>query len=430
MQQDSRKKDFIWNMLGSLIYALSSMIMAFFSARMLGPEEGGIFGFGFSTFGQQMFIISYFGLRPFHITDVRHEFRFGDYRMLRRLTSSAAAVFSLVYLSLFFALREYSLYKAVCIFLLVAYKIMDGAGDLYESECQRDGKLYVGGQALFFRTLLSMTVFMLAAALTGSLLMAAASGVAAQLLGYIIFDIRGSVRHIRLSGRELEWNVSGLWKLYHSGLPLFFSAFLDFYVFSSAKYAIDWFLGDSQSGVFNILFMPTNFIYLVANFIIKPFMTELAEDLESGDRDAFSGTVRRLLLFILGLSLLCLIGTLLLGKPVLHVLELMLGEGYEGLFTGSFFTFFLIICGGAIYALNNLVYYILIILRRQRTVFFIYLFGALLAFFISRYMVGAYGMAGGAISYVILMLVMLAAFSASAFWALGGAFERKDGTKG
>ena len=51
-----QKKDVIWNALGSLVYALASMILSFLVIRLQGADDGGIFGFGFSTLGQQMII--------------------------------------------------------------------------------------------------------------------------------------------------------------------------------------------------------------------------------------------------------------------------------------------------------------------------------------------------------------------------------------
>ena len=45
------------------------MVLSVFVMRMAGEEEGGIFSFGFSTLGQQLFIVAYFGIRPFQITD-------------------------------------------------------------------------------------------------------------------------------------------------------------------------------------------------------------------------------------------------------------------------------------------------------------------------------------------------------------------------
>ena len=37
------ENDVIWNALGSMMYALASMILAFFVLRLLGEREGGIF---------------------------------------------------------------------------------------------------------------------------------------------------------------------------------------------------------------------------------------------------------------------------------------------------------------------------------------------------------------------------------------------------
>ena len=62
------RQNIIWNMIGSFCYAFASMILSFLVLGIAGKEQGGIFSFGFSTFGQQMFLLAYFGIRPFHIT--------------------------------------------------------------------------------------------------------------------------------------------------------------------------------------------------------------------------------------------------------------------------------------------------------------------------------------------------------------------------
>ena len=60
------------------------------------------------------------------------------------------------------------------------------------------------------------------------------------------------------------------------------SVFLDFYIFSSAKYAIDARMNNAASGYFNLIFMPTSVIYMVANFVIRPYLTVLTEFLGEG----------------------------------------------------------------------------------------------------------------------------------------------------
>lgn len=63
------KKNIIWNMAGSFCYAFASMVLSFLVIRIAGEDAGGVFAVGFSAFGQQMFTLAYFGLRPFQITD-------------------------------------------------------------------------------------------------------------------------------------------------------------------------------------------------------------------------------------------------------------------------------------------------------------------------------------------------------------------------
>ena len=59
------KQNIVWNMAGSFCYAFASMVLTFLVMRLAGEDQGGIFAFGYSTFGQQMFILAYFGIRPF-----------------------------------------------------------------------------------------------------------------------------------------------------------------------------------------------------------------------------------------------------------------------------------------------------------------------------------------------------------------------------
>ena len=159
-KQSLMKNDILWNALGSMTYALASMVLAFFVLRILGEKEGGIFGFGYSTLGQQFFILAYFGIRPFHITDMRGEFSFRDYHIFRILSSCLAVLLSFLFLSYQYTNGNYNMEKASVLFFLCVYKILDGYIDVFESELQRRGKLYKTGQSLFFRTLLSVFILL------------------------------------------------------------------------------------------------------------------------------------------------------------------------------------------------------------------------------------------------------------------------------
>ncbi len=420
-------RDLFWNTAGSLFYALSSMILAFFVMRAEGPSVGGIFGFGFSTFGQQMFIVAYFGIRPFHITDVKPEYSFGEYRRSRLLSCGAAILFSALFSGFMLLSGVYSAYKAFVIFLLALWKVADGMGDVYESECQRGGSLYLGGKALFFRTITSVLIFMAAQLITGSLPIAAISALLGQLTGLYCFDSR----YLREGTGKPDLRVeagktAGIFK---ATVLLFLSVFLDFYIFSSVKYAIDMFLGDESSGIFNILFMPTSFVYLLANFIIKPFMTMLATAYGRGDRAGFLRICKRIKLFIGGLVLLCFAAALVLGGFVLDIAEFLLGEGYSGSLVPHRYSFAFIILGGGFYAMANFYYYILVIIRRQKGIFFVYAATALVAGAASRYAVPRFSIKGAAMCYAMLMLILMLSFLWMSRYYISreGAFSGEDG---
>ena len=167
--------------------------------------------------------------------------------------------------------------------------------------------------------------------------------------------------------------------LFSSSVFLFLSVFLDFYVFSSSKYAVDAVLGSSSSGIYNLLFMPSNFIYLLANFIIRPALPTLAALWQSGDKLRFKKEESSLMKKVLLLSLLLFGLAVLLSPLALWILEKLLGSAFSGKITGERWTFCLLILGGCFYALANLEYYILVTKRQQKRIFTGYALGAVLS---------------------------------------------------
>ena len=400
---NKERDNMLWNISGSFFYAFASMVLSFLVMRIIGKEQGGIFSFGFSTIGQQMFILAYFGIRPFQVTDGNGQFRFGDYLHHRYVTCALAFAAGGVWL----LVSGYTIEKAAVIFLLVCYKVIDGFADVYESEFQRNGNLHLTGKSNTFRTILTVGTFLIVLTITRNLLVACAAAAAAQAVGVLIFD---QVVIRRLSRVDFTWEKETLWTLTGSTVLLFVSVFFDFYVFSAEKYAIDAYLNDAASGYFNIIFMPTSMINLAAGFVIRPVLTALTDAWNGRDWEKFDGTLRRISFIIAGLSVLAVAGAAVLGKPVLGILERILGSGYEGCLTVYFWPFVICVAGGGFYAFLNLYYYVLVIMRKQRMIFGIYAVMTVIAAVISPGFVKAYGIPGAAFGYLLLMLLMTVGF--------------------
>lgn len=388
-----------WNMLGSFLYAFASMALTMAVVQIVGDEKGGIFTFAFTAFGQQMFTVAYFGIRPYQITDVENRYTFGDYLRLRVVTSGAALAIGIG----FVLVNGYTAEKAWVVFLMVCYKVIDGFADTYEAEFQRSGRLYLTGKSNTFRTLLSVGSFIAALLATRHLVWASAVAVAAQVAGVLIFDVAviGSLPNI-----DWNWDKHACQDLARSCVLLFFSVFLDFYIFSAAKYAIDGNLDNAAQAVYGAIFMPTSVINLVAGFVIRPYLTKLSLYWEMRDFRKFGGIIGRIFLVILGLTVLAVGGAALLGIPVI---SLLYGNLREAL-AACRLPLVLIILGGGFNAWMNLFYYTLVIMKRQRQIFSGYVLVCLVAVVLSPLFVRHGGILGGAVSYLILMVLLAGYF--------------------
>jgi len=396
---DLEKRNIAWNIVGSFLYAFASMVLSIAVVQIAGEDDGGIFTFAFSTFGQHMFMMAYFGIRPFQITDTGNKYTFGEYLGLRLFTCAAALLVGLGYV----AVNDYTVKKAATVFLMVAYKVIDALADTYEAEFQRSGRLYLTGKSNAFRTIISVTVFLTVLTATKDLVTASIAAVGAQVVGFLVFDV--------LVIRELpniDWTFrSGQrFRLLKDNTLLFFSVILDFYIFSASKYAIEGCMADRDMAIYGAIFMPTSVINLVAGFVIRPYMTKMSISWELSKLKQFVGIIGRLAVIIAALTVLALGGAWFLGIPVLSLLYSNISYALADCRPA----FMLIILGGALNAFMNLFYYALIIMKMQKYIFGVYGVVAVMAVLISTPFVRWGGIFGGALAYAILTAALMAFF--------------------
>ena len=93
--KDQGRKNVIWNMIGSMVFALASIVLFAAAARAAGEYNGGIFSIAFTT-GQLLLTIGYYEVRAFQVTDMAGQYSFSDYFSARLLTSAAMAAAGLV----------------------------------------------------------------------------------------------------------------------------------------------------------------------------------------------------------------------------------------------------------------------------------------------------------------------------------------------
>lgn len=403
--ENIEQRNMIWNMIGSFLYAFASMALTIAVIQIVGEDQGGDFTFAFTTFGQHMFMVAYFGIRPFHITDTRQRYTFGEYLRLRLLTCGAALIFGLFYVTAHGGV--YTRQKAMTVFLMVCYKVIDGFADAYEAEFQREGRLYLTGKSNTYRTLLSVICFMGSLVATKNLVFSCGVAVAAQAAGVLLFDL-SVIGHI--SGVDWRVRKQKIWWLFRDNFLLFLSVLIDFYVFSAAKYAVDSNMASRDMSVFGAIFMPTSFINLVAGFVIRPYLTKLSGSWEKQEFKSFLGVVRQLAAIIAGLTVFAVGAAWFLGIPVLGILYPKISYALAD----CRWALIMIILGGAGNAYVNLFYYALVIMQKQPYIFVGYVVAGVLAVCLSSPFVRAAGILGGALSYLLLMIALAVCFGVTA----------------
>lgn len=107
---------------------------------------------------------------------------------------------------------------------------------------------------------------------------------------------------------------------------------------------------------------------------------------------------------MLGFTLICCVAAFILGPEVLGLL-------YSKDLSAFRLALVLVVLGGGVFACCQLFYYVFVILRRQKWVLGIYLGASAAAFIFTAALVGTLGIVGAALSFILIHLVILAAYA-------------------
>lgn len=385
-----KKKGFIWNTLGSGIFAVNSFLMLMLVSRVKGVAVAGEFGIGWTT-AHILFTVGLFGMNSFQMTDYDEEYRFADYFWVKVFSSGLMAVGCAASIWLL----GFSGNKRTFTVLLTAYMVLNSFAELYQSMYFQKNRIDLSGKSLFYRTLFSMLAFIL--------FLCAAQSVPIGLLAMLLtnmgltwwWDLRLS-RQFSLG--RMGWRKDQTYQLIKACLPIFLSAFLSNLLVNSSKYILEQISDEVTQGYFNMIFMPATVINLLSGFVFKPLLNDYGEAFKKRDISRFYEIFRKNIAFLLGIEVLCCVGAWVLGTPVLGFL-------YKTDLSAYRVPLLLIIIGGGFMATVNLLYYLLVLLRRQKLILINYAAISVISFAIGIPLVRVYGIFGAALSFLFSYLL-------------------------
>ena len=389
------KQLFFWNMVGSGIYALASLVLTYMTIRVVGGQEGGVFAIAL-TLAQMFIYIAYYEMRNFQVTDADDLYDFGDYHGIKILNCILMMAVVIGYC----VVKQYDGYKFAVVCLVSFYRMLDGYADVYEAEFHFRGRLDLAGKSMAFRTIISVGIYFMILISSRNVLAAVVGAIVSGVVGIYFFDILifDSVGKIRLNFRR-----ETVFAILKECFPLFLGMFLWTYLLSASRMAVDDVMTSEYQSYYQILFLPVSVINLFAGFLIRPSLVVLTQLYAERNLKVFWKKIMRMVALIVTFTVICMGGAYLCGIPILNFLANCDLTEYRLLFV------FLIFAGGC-NALVYLLYYVLTIYRNGKIILFGYIISSVIAWLISARMVRENGLWGGAQSYLISILVLLCLF--------------------
>lgn len=401
-EKPSERSIYIWNITGSIANALFSIVTLMIVTRMLDDNEADIFSIAW-TISQLMATIGTFQIRMYQATDVTGVFSFRQYWKYRSLTVILMLISSYIYIFI----RGYTGEKKAVVLFVCVFRAIDSFADVYEGWFQQKERLDLSGKALTYRIIIAVIAFGTSVYFTRNLMISVISLVVAYTVCLFVFDLRyqHSVHVFREEKSKENIKKDWILNMTKEGLPLFINAFLMLSIMNAPKMVIDTFIdqGNLNQGlqtVFNIIFMPASFLNL-AYIVFRPLITRMAIMWNAKKTKEFVRTLLRILASLILIGIGLLLGSALLGIPVLSmVYSVDLSEYKKELL--------IIIVGGCIYTFAAVLDNALVVIRHQYALIVVYGLTYLYINNVVGYMIGVGGMMGAALSYASAMLVFFA----------------------
>ncbi len=323
----SLRGNFAWTTVGNLVYSACSWLMLAVIAKFGSPVLVGQFALSLAVI-QPIIAFSQLNLSQVQATDARQEYRFGDYLALR-LVTNGLALLVLLGLALW---GGYDRTQCLVLALVGVSAVFDAVGDvtfglLRQREVMDRIAISMAAEGVLSLALLSVGVFCL-----HSLVWAAAGYAFASALVVLGYDIPCAVRVLRadadcaeslvtLGGRYAfprpHWELQTLLKLAWLALPLGTIMLLIALNNNISRYFVHHTLGAHGLGIFSALisFVAAGRIVILA--LGQSASPRLARHYADGDRQKFTGLLRRLVLIGAVVGAAALAVALIAGRQIL-----------------------------------------------------------------------------------------------------------------
>lgn len=388
------RASFLWNMIAYTSNSFQSMVLLLLITRRGDLEGAAIFSIAF-TVASMLSYIGKYSVRPYQVSDVKREYTYGEYVSMRKKTVLAMLLATIVYLIYCWLYKDYSLYKTACVLLMVGYRLLESAEDVFHGDLQLNQRLDIASKIWALRTLTYIVSFIALYWMTKNILVALTGSLLISIL--LFFFLNHLVSDI--FPRKIACQKKNVVRLLKACFPIAVSTFIMVYISNSPKYAVDAVLTSEEQACFNIVFMPVFVITLLGSYIYNPLVSRMANFWREGKKEELRQLLLQKIMIIILFSAIVIVGGGLLGIRILELLYKVALKRYEWEFV------FLMVAGGLLAVFNFLVV-IATVMRKQKILLYISVISALAFAIGNKRMLMLAGVRGMCEYYAAVMAIM------------------------
>ena len=393
----SKKKDYIWNSLGSLLQSAISPVLLIVITRLNGIDDSGLFSFAISL-SVVFWAVSLWGGRTYQVSDIKREFSSGGYVAVRFVASLIVAISAVA----FCFLNGYNTTKTGLIMILVTFKILESIADSLYGVMQIHHKLYIAGISLTMKAMLGFAAFIAVDIVTKNVIYGTLAILLINMLIIFLYDILWvrRVETISISKKLCKEYITQAVVIMKRTSAVFVVVFLTMFSLNIPRYFLDKSHPD-QIGYFGIMAMPITLLGLFISFIIQPNVVNLSELLAKGKLKEFARIVGKINHITFGMGVLSVVLSYLIGVWVLNVIF--------GININNFrLDLTIMVIGAVANAFVSIYVNLLIIMRRFKGQFYTLLLTDILAVVMSMCLIEHLAMLGSVLVFMLISFLQLA----------------------
>jgi O-antigen/teichoic acid export membrane protein len=325
----SLRANFAWTFAGNIVYSGCQWGGLVVLAKLGSPELVGEYSLGLAI-AMPVLMFAMLQLRPVIASDVREEYRFGDYLGFRILTTIVASLVILIIP----AVLHNSAKQTLLIALVGLSQAVESISDVYYARLQFIHRMDRIAKSQMLRGPLALVAMGAAVYFTGDVVWGVLGMILTRVLVLVGYDLRLQTQSAHalssVAGKEERrnlkailrphWDLTKMGKILWISFPLGFVALLINLNTNIPRYFIEWRLGAHELGIFSaIAFLMTAGNLLVFALAQSAFV-RFAKSYADGNRADFMTVLFKLLGVGGALGLAGIIVAWIAGPLVLRIL--------------------------------------------------------------------------------------------------------------